>query len=401
MDFNAYVKGCCIIRIEGKQIEAFLNEATALAIPLWELRAEGEGVWLGRTEVRTLEILRGIAHKTGVYFQVVENRGLFQFVRRAKKRWYPLVITVLALVFLILYSQSILGVRVASDTKLSDEEKEAILAIAAEYGVDPTLFCDESRWEEGANAILSAHENLAWVGFQKDGVIVTVKIIGKKTPAAKNGTPGNIIAKKDAVIRKIFVLKGEKAVEPDTAVKEGDLLIGAAVIYKNSDGEPSGEEALVHADGIVEGSVWYTAEVTEACTVVKKKKTGNYANAFYCLAGQKELLLWGTEENPFVDSVTKTKQYNLLGMPLFYAKNVSEVTAAVTKRTLGEIESIAYGKAEKEAKKNIPKAAKIVDVKREILAKTRDSIQVRVTVETYENLGSFQSLAEDFEKSIE
>ena len=282
MDVNRYFKGYCVIEIAADVITDFVNQALAAGISLQDVFPIGEGVWHGRTAISSLRKLRIIAHKTGVYFRVIEKDGLFITVRKAKKRWYSLAVMVFTFLFLILSFQGVFGVRIEADRHIGQREKDKILSIAAAYGVAPHFFCDKSQWEEGAEAVLRGCPNLSWVGFQKDGVFITVKVITKATAKDKTAGFGNIVAKKDGVVRKIFVLRGEKTVECDTPVRQGDVLIGGEIQGLNEEGETSGNTATVHADGIVEGSVWYVAEATEPRTLVKKEATGAYSNRFYC-----------------------------------------------------------------------------------------------------------------------
>ncbi|MBC7345469.1 MAG: sporulation protein YqfD, partial [Clostridia bacterium] len=97
---------------------------------------------------------------------------------------------------------------------------------------------------------------LSWVDIKVRGSRVLVEVIERRIPPEQ--LPGvDLRAGKHAVVTEILVLSGEQRVQLGDEVLPGDVLISGRII------EPSGEERLVRARGIVRGRVAYqgSAEV--------------------------------------------------------------------------------------------------------------------------------------------
>lgn len=79
-------------------------------------------------------------------------------------------------------------------------------------------------------------------------------------------------------------------------MKAGDIIISGLVTYEDEEGNEISPAGLIHAKGIVNGIVWYTAKGYVGMTVAESEATGNIAESLSLNLMGKEDLLWGTKQ---------------------------------------------------------------------------------------------------------
>lgn len=398
MGISKYLVGYAIIKIEGESLEAFTNLAMERNVPIWDLMPIDKNFWQGKVPLKALAGLRHISHVSGVYFTVSKKIGVSQWWR--KLTYHPVAATVIILVLclLVIYTQSVLGVRITVDGDLSHQEKTAILQTAADYGIDVGLWQRNLPWDKASHGILTTYPNLAWVGFSRDGVILTVKVILKDEENRNNAIYGDVVAKKDGVIRELLVLQGQGRVPINTPVKKGEVIIGGEILHLDEEGNPTADNTVVHAKGIVFGSAWYIGEAYVNINEVKPKPTGKKCDKLTVKWRNTEYLVWGNNNHGFKD-FTAVKHVVLPGMNLEVTiDKVREVRPQYLQKSKKQAMAEAEKKGYQKAILAVGVKAKIVDKKVEHLAipNNNEIVGVRVTLETRENLGVFQGFESNF-----
>ena len=111
-------------------------------------------------------------------------------------------------------------------------------------------------WESVSEEMLRRCPDLSWVGFQKEGVTIKIRVVPRDTAEELTTVPGHIVADKDGVVEEILVLQGKQCIETGKAVKAGDIIISGYVTYEDESGNETSPANLVHAKGIVRGTSW-------------------------------------------------------------------------------------------------------------------------------------------------
>lgn len=382
-----FLSGYCRLLIYGGELEQFINLATQRNINIWNIRNLESGVLSVEISLRSLKAARYVAQATGCSLQIFEKRGLPVAWRNLCRQKSFVIGVFIGLLLLFLFSQSIFRVEVLSEKTLTKAEKSKVLEISASHGIKPYAFAWNLDWQAAAEDILKQTDGYSWVGYEKSGVLVRVRLVKKDTLTAENSAPGNVVAAKDGVIREIFVYKGQKKVEANDTVQAGELLISGMV-------EPAetgaGNTYSVHPEGLVRGSVWY--EATASCNVneLQPQLTGNHGDYIALYWQAREYLLWGAKENSFAD-YKETVSEHLLGPLRLAVVRREERAPKEGGYSQEQAQHIALLRAKAQVLKEISPGAFIIKEETFPVTSEGDIVTLRLVVETYEDLGTFIS----------
>lgn len=272
----SHTKGYVIIRAKGRRLEAFINGAIGVGIPLWRLERAAPNMLVARVLAADFARLARGARRFGVRVTVLQKVGLpFWLARLGRRR----VFVVTGLLFaLALYglAQFVWLVRVDGNEQLTEAE---ILLVAERSGLHPGVGRNEVQPDEVVYMLHRELPRLAWVGIDVKGTLATIRVAERTVPNPALHGPGHIVAVADGIVERMIVTRGVAVVDVGDTVEEGELLIsGRMSDAKPDEPEPSeeaedvpassmdeGDESpLVRAEGSVWGRVWYRAfaEVT-------------------------------------------------------------------------------------------------------------------------------------------
>jgi similar to stage IV sporulation protein len=226
---------------------------------------------------------------------------------------------------------------------------------------------------------------LAWVGIRIQGSVATVEVV-EKVLVEKDATKIDLVAAKPGLVSSVIVLSGEAAVSEGDTVLKGDCLIRGI----EHDGE------YIQAKGIVQARVWYEATNTIALQNTIQSYTGRQKSMYFLKTGETERRIFPFHM-PF-DNCVVSEQAVLSKL------NIGRVSVELVKRTCMETsvvpQSLTVDEAIRIAMINALTAVlKALPDKAEILQRTvesfesdidgRQSVQVRVVVETLEDIGTY------------
>lgn len=121
-------------------------------------------------------------------------------------------------------------------------------------------------FEELSKNLRISFSDYEWISAYKDGATIYV-IINNNEQTVKVEQYGNIVAKKDAIIKKFIVYNGKSNVCENQYVKKGDVLISGQV-----------SESFVEARGAVFGITYEEKEISIDKSITELKETGNSYN---------------------------------------------------------------------------------------------------------------------------
>ena len=106
-----------------------------------------------------------------------------------------------------------------------------------------------------ANDLSARIYDAAWIGLDREGVTLTVKVVESQPASVKRtqNVPSDIVAAKDGVVTAITVMRGQARVRVGDTVRAGEVLISGTVSYQDATYQTS-------ADGIVKAAVLYESE---------------------------------------------------------------------------------------------------------------------------------------------
>jgi similar to stage IV sporulation protein len=308
------------------------------------------------------------------------------------KSWYLWLTALFCFCLLLLFTASVWQVEVTDEDgdTLTEKETKAILVTAADCGIHPLVMKKSVDYDAAAETILAAYPSLAWVGFDVKGVTVTVRVAAKEKSDPKSVSYGHIVATKNAVIREVFVLKGQKKVEVGDTVEAGDILISGLITYEEEGKEPVSD--VTAAKGMIKAAVWYEGVSYVSLHGIDVAPTGKESGTVTVVKEDEVYTLWGSDETSFDNAVTEEREFPIfLGMTV-KVKNINEVVGKEKVRTQEEALSLAKKQAKTVAEKKLPKGVDIVDEHLEELTDKEGAVGVRVIIETEEDIGEFSPM---------
>ena len=322
-----------------------------------------------RLHIKKLKRLIG---KNKYNIVTLKRKGVSYKITANRKRiflWAGMLIAMVGL--------CVLTLRVQSVKIFGYDDTEKIESILKDSGILTWRRDALDKLEDVQNAISQSDKDILWNSVFINGTVAEVYIKKNTNPKAENVGEGNIVAKKDCVIRNLIVLGGTPMVKNGQTVSKGQMLIEASQKF--------GETVFsVNAKGRALASVWYYASEDISLESTVYKETGNLSDFF-------EINFFGIKintsgENEFDSFSEETKDVNTFFLPIKIKKTVRKETKSVT-------ENIDREKCIKEAEASlinklrlqIPEDAEIYETKTTVTEE--DGIMnVSVYIETVENV---------------
>lgn len=100
------------------------------------------------------------------------------------------------------------------------------------------------------------NDQIEWMEIEKHGTKYIINIEERKiNPIITKKAPANIVASKNAVVKKITALSGDIVVVNNQYVNKGDVLVSGVIRHNEK------EKARINANAVVYGEVWVSGEI--------------------------------------------------------------------------------------------------------------------------------------------
>ena len=246
------------------------------------------------------------------------------------------------------------------------------------------------------NNILSKYrDEIEWLEIE----VIGTKYIIRYEPRVQNNTEKNnnyrnIIAKKDAIIKNMYINSGQIVKSKNTYVKKGDIIVNGYIYLNDS------IKDTVSSSGNVYGECWYNVTVTYPFKYYEEKETGNNKNVIVIKLLDKEIELFNFNKykNKKVINTTILKN-NLLPIKLIYQKQ-KEITIIDGNNPEKQLIEKAINYSKEKLSYKLDKDECISDYK--ILDKEvyNDSIKLNIFFSTIENITEYQNINE-YQEQVE
>ncbi|RDW21767.1 sporulation protein YqfD [Oceanobacillus chungangensis] len=390
---GSFIIGYVSILIKGDQPELFFQKCSRHGITIWDMKKHGPDLCEGKIKLADIKLIKKIRRGTGYKVSFVQKSG-YPFLLKRFLRKRPLMIGLLLALFVIIFLSNIIWeVKI---TGVPKDIEEKISKQLNQYGVHPGawIFSLQSPNEIQQQLVKDVPE-LLWVGVDQKGTTFYLegveKIIVKEIPA---GEPRNLVAKKNGVIKELYVSKGIARVKVNDYVEKGDLLVSGVI---GEDTVEDSTKGLVAADGLITANTWYEVSVTVPLEYYDEQVTGNNETKYYLKIGDFQLPVWGFGSPDYTDVHRETREATLRLLkwesPVKVVENViSEKTYNRRDRTKEEAIQIGIDQAKADLQLELGPEAKIMTEKilHESIEHGKVKLHLYITVE--ENIGDAQLL---------
>lgn len=243
------------------------------------------------------------------------------------------------------------------------------------------------------NEILTKYpDKIEWLEIETIGTKYVVRVELREIPDKEvEEANRHVVAKKDALIKKINALEGMVVKEVNNYVKKGDIIISGNVSLNDE------TKGVVSAKGEVFGEVWYTLTVEYPFTYYEERLTGKSKNVIAFKFLNKSFELFSSFKNKRITETILLKN-NLLPIRLVLEHQEELI---IVDQVLTEEEAIdkAILLGQEKMEKQLSAGEYIVGNKVLKANIKEDKVVVDVFFVVYENITDYEEIIPEVEKT--
>lgn len=235
------------------------------------------------------EVLEEVVRKTGGKIRIQKRAGMRFLIFKVKQR--KLLLGGIIIFFGMLYYLSSFIWKIEIITKHNLTPLEVRMLIKS-YGIKPGVKKSSINVEKLEKDIIKDTDEVMWVKARIEGSKLSVEVVERQAPpkVKEMQLTGNVVAKMDGVIERIYTISGTAVTEPGKIVKKGDLLI------KGEQGK-EGKVYTVKGEGKVYGRTFYEEIVEIPLTTVERERTGNVLKNYFISVKDKKFYVKNSLNN--------------------------------------------------------------------------------------------------------
>ncbi|MEH7010106.1 sporulation protein YqfD [Neobacillus niacini] len=338
-----FISGKVTVKVSGKGVERFINVLIRNGLIVWNVKRHGTETITFTMRLKDALKIRHYARERECSISFLKRAGMpFLFKRLLKNSGFVggALLFLLIIMFLsnVIWGIEIKGAKPATEYQIAKELDKMGVKIGKLQ-----LFVDNV---EGIQRKLTNNVgNLTWVGVELKGTTYHLQVVEKKDPEKPEQlAPRNLVAKKKAIIASMYIETGQKIVDINDHVEQGQLLV-SGVIGKE------GQTQQVAAIGEVWGETWYKSHVELPLETNFFVFNGQEKRKHSLIIGNLEIPIWGFGEPEFKEYETEknVKKINFLKW---------ELPISIGNETLRAREETTRTYSEEEAEKNALELAK-------------------------------------------
>ena len=276
-------KSKVLLKVKGKNINRFIKKLTTRKIDILSLK------YIDKNEALILIYKKDYEKviKIKTIYEVFEKDifGFIKIKKILKLNRHLIIIIILCIMFFYILTNMIFDIEVIHSNK---EIRELIKFELQENGIKKYSFKKSYEEKEKIKErILNKYpDKIEWLEIIEQGTKYVIRIEDREIVKIKNNNkPRNIVAKKDAIIKKVMASKGVIIRDTNDYVKKGDVVInGDIVLNEKSKGK-------VRAFGKVYGEVWYVIKTSYPFVYREEKLTGKSRDVYVIGFLNKEIEL--------------------------------------------------------------------------------------------------------------
>ncbi len=370
-----FFPGFVRVEITGKYVELFLNRCIENNIHIWKVKRIDHNTISCYFSLRDRQNIRKLLRRTGCKLSFKERRGLPFILKKLKSRKGIVAGLTFCLFVILMCSNMIWSIKInGASPELEHQVRQALQQEGIRKGKLIFFLPSEQAIQQ---SITEQTEDVTWIGVKRLGTQYSFEIVEKSFPEEKPAlNPRNLIAKKKAIIHKMFVEQGQAIVSEQDYVKKGELLVTGKIGTED-------HEKIVPAKATVLGEVWYLSQVTIPLESKVVTNTGKKVNRHYLHIGKLQIPIWGFSKEQYKQKETlvdeKSFYFIKWKLPIKYVnKSELEVEEIKRERTKKQAVDKAIEMTEQALKRKLSKDAEINGKK--VLQEKIDSGKVNVKI---------------------
>lgn len=391
--FSEFWQGRVYFSARGGDPALFLNTALKEGITLYHTQKAEHGL-RAIVSLKDFPRLRRAARLSHAKVKIRAKYGWPFIARRWWRRKGLILGAAMIGMCLSILSQLVLFITVSGNKVIDSSE---LLLKANALGLKTWVWNRNLDLNAIAAGIQDDFPDAAWVGVSRKGTHIAISVVEKKRIQAHTEA-GNLVAAKTGLVKEIMVIQGIPQVHEGELVKAGQVLITQPAPTQAS--PPAGNSksgttsSPVAAKGFVRGRVWYSAEARVPLQEDRVLETGAQSSGYGIKFGSRVIMV-----------TTPTSPYAMVhqevgSTPVFTWRNwrlpVEVITVTYTElekvhleRTPAEARQAAEVEARADIREKLTPGIIPVEENVKVLSSKAGVEQVRIEVETYEDLAVY------------
>lgn len=363
------------MKMEGRLIERAINQLLRSNIVIWNVKRAGTDTITFYLALEDVHNFRRAIRTSECKVTFLRGQGLPFLMKRGMKNSGFLIGAFLFFVIVLLLSNMVWGIQIKGATP---QTEHTIRKELKEMGVRTgKLQFSQPDVESIQRELSNRMDNITWVGVELKGTTFHFQVVEKNAPQPIESTGlQHIIAKKKAIIVKMFVEEGDPKVSVNDYVKKGQLLVSGLI---GTEKEPKG----VAAKAEVIGETWYKTTVDMPLNTKFEVFSGNEERKHFMGIGSVKIQIWGFGNKGYKESVVEEKKQSIRflkwELPIYYIEqSIKEKEDVERDYTKDEAVKAAVKLARNNLQSGIGDEAVIEDEK--ILQEKIENGKVKVTI---------------------
>lgn len=387
--FFSYILGYLRISIEGYYIERFINICKKRNITIWNLKRNKNTMLFFNVRIKEFKEVCKIVKQLNCKLKIRSKKGLPFLMYKYKKRKAFAILLIIVVFIIGLSSMYVWNVDIIEE---NNQELPNIRQDIEEAGIKLGTLKSKINSKEIINKIRLKRNDVAWMGIEKKGTNIIVKLVkaDQKPEIVDTNEYCNIVSDKTGVITKINAQNGTANVKVGDTINKGDILINGWM-----EGKYTGIR-YVHAKGEIEAKVWYTKNKKIPYILTQTRETGNQENKYSLKINNFEInFLKKYSKFEIYDTIETDSKFRIFSdfyLPISVVKTTFKEKENYTQKyTLEEAKTLGIEELQEELKKEIKDEKKIVNKNINTYEK-EDGVEIYVTYEVLENIGTNEKI---------
>ncbi len=374
------------LRVKGKNVNRFVKRLATRKINILSLK------YVSKNEVKLIiykdDYERVLKLKSIYEISEEDVYGVIRIKRSLIRSKHFIIILFVCYMFFIMLTHVIFEVKVVH----SNKDIRALLKDELwSYGIRKYAFKKSyDDIQKIKEKILNKYpDRIEWLEIKEEGTRYLVLTSERKITKIKSeSTPRNLVAKKDAVIKKVTASKGDIVRFQNDYVKKGDVIVnGDVMLNEKSMGK-------VRASGKAYGEVWYVIKTKYPFAYFEKKQTSNKKENYVIKFLNKDIeFCFKKYKNKKVTEKTVIS-HSLLPLRLVYSKQ-REVVIKNEILTFDEALSKAKMISLEKMKKRLKDGEYIIRSKYLRSSSSENFVSVWMFYSVYEDITDYSEIGEE------
>lgn len=362
-----WVKGIVKIKVTGHYPERFFDFCARNGITIWSIEKCSQMESFGDIYLSDIHKIRKLRRETRYKVSFVHKRGLPFLLKRLKTQHHMVLTFILASLFFLYLTQSIWFIDIEG---VSTEIESDIRASLSQQGIKRgklKILMDKPYQIQ--SQLLTEHPDLLWVGINSNGVTYHLEVITKKQPAEREKTERtHLYARKDGVIREMFVAKGRPLVGVNDFVRKGQLLVTGELDQVEGEDAEEEKRELIAIDAEIYATTWYESEVIVPLEAVYQVETGLSKDNYYLKIASFQIPIWGFGSSDYeheqIESSAQSISISNWELPIsFIKKTHKEVEMLKRERSEESTAKVGLDQARKNLERRLDETSSIISEK--------------------------------------